>query len=67
MKVTIVDFNNIEAYIALEDGRILSIPSNTIKAAQIGDTLDFPNENLPCSSNRYNQSSVISNGLIDFL
>lgn len=66
MKVTIVDFNNIDAFIALEDGRVLSVPVNSIKSYQVGDTLDYPEENLSCSSNRCNSANIIANGLIDF-
>jgi len=42
MKVTIIDMNNIEVFVSLEDGRILSFPANTIENPQIGDTLEFP-------------------------
>lgn len=66
MKVTIVDMNNIETFVAFEDGRIISIPSNTIKDSQIGDTLDFPQPNVPCSNNRYQSSNITVNNLIDF-
>ena len=66
MKVTIVDMNNIEVFISLEDGRFLSIPANTIKDSQIGDTLDFPQKDLPCSNNRFHSSNIITNSLVDF-
>lgn len=66
MKVTIVDMNNIEVYVSLEDGRILTIPANTIKDSQIGDTLELPQTNLTCSNNRYHSSSMLVNNLIDF-
>lgn len=66
MKVTIVDMNNIEVFISLQDGRILSIPANTIKDSRIGDTLDFPEQNISCSNNRYHSSNMITNNLIDF-
>lgn len=67
MKITIVDMNNIEVFISLEDGRILSIPANTIKDSQIGDTLDFPQKDLPCSNNnRFHSSNIITNSLVDF-
>lgn len=66
MKVTIVDMNNVEAFLSLEDGRILSVPINTIDNSQIGDTLEFPQMELSCSNNRCHSSTITSNGLIDF-
>ena len=66
MKVTIVDMNNVEAFLSLEDGRILSVPISAINNSQIGDTLEFPQMNLSCSNNRSHSSTVTANGLIDF-
>lgn len=66
MKVTVVDINNIEIFVSLEDGRILSIPANTMKNPKIGDILDIPQMNISCSNNRCTQSNIIVNNLIDF-
>ena len=66
MKVTIVDMNNVEAFLSLEDGRILAVPINTIDNSQIGDTLEFPQIELSCSNNRCHSSTITSNILIDF-
>ena len=46
MKVTIVDMNNVDAFLSLEDGRILSVPISAINNSQIGDTLEFTKMNL---------------------
>lgn len=66
MKVTIIDMNNIEVFVSLEDGRILSFPANTIENPQIGDTLDFPKSDLSCSSNKHHYPNILVNNLIDF-
>lgn len=66
MKVTIIDKNNIDAYVSLEDGSIASIPLNQVPNSNIGDTVSVSNVNIACSPNSPESSSMVVNKLIDF-
>jgi hypothetical protein len=66
MKVTIIDKNNIDAYVSLEDGSIASIPLNQVSNSNIGDSVYIPKKNIVCSPNTPNSSSMVVNKLIDF-
>ncbi|MDS0525330.1 hypothetical protein NNC19_06540 [Clostridium sp. SHJSY1] len=66
MKVTIIDKNNMEAYVALDDGSIASIPLNQVPNSNIGDTICVSTVNTICSPNPQNSSSMVVNKLIDF-
>lgn len=66
MKVTIIDKNNMDAYVSLDDGSIASIPLNQVPNSNIGDTVSVPKVNIICSSNTPDSSSIVVNKLIDF-
>lgn len=66
MKAIIIDKTNVDAYISLENGTIISVPLNQVSNLNIGNTVHFSNSNIICSKNVPDTSSIIVNKLVDF-
>lgn len=65
MKGKVIDYNFVEAFIALEDDTIIKIPLNKVSNyLNIGDTINIDSSIISYSSN--NKPTIIQDKLIDF-
>ncbi|MBE6050053.1 MAG: hypothetical protein E7214_05150 [Clostridium sp.] len=60
MRVIILEKNTLDAFVALEDGTIASIPLKLISNSNVGESAHLSIDNVICSRNR------IPSNLVDF-
>lgn len=64
MKAILLDKNNLDAFVSLEDGTIVSVPLNKLSPCNLGDTVSIPYDSIPCANNK--KSNMDTDKLIDF-
>lgn len=64
MRGIIIDKNFSEAFVYLEDGETISVPSSEVTDSNVGDMIFLSNVSLPTNYN--SNSNIINEKLIDF-
>lgn len=64
MKGIIIDKNFSEAFVSLEDGETISIPTMEVTTSNIGDVVTLPN--IPTHANYNSNTNMTNEKLIDF-
>ena len=66
MKAILIDRNNTEAFVALEDGSIITLPLNQVKNINIGNNIHFSSHNTNLNTDLSFNPTLINNNFIDF-
>ncbi len=65
MKVIVLEKNALDAFVALEDGSIATIPLKLISNTNVGESVHLSDTNISCSRNAVS-SNTLTNSFIDF-
>lgn len=66
MKAILIDRNNTEAFIALEDGSVITIPLSQVSNISIGDNIHFSKNNTYLVNNTSPNVNLGNDKLLDF-
>ncbi|MGG7179078.1 hypothetical protein ACQPU1_15960 [Clostridium paraputrificum] len=66
MKGILIDKNNMDGFIALEDGSIVTLPIIQIGNANTGDNVQFSSDNITLTNTIRPNSTLGNDKLIDF-